>query len=196
LNDEKSGSAGRKVILAINVSLDGFADHTVAIPDDELLEFFSGLLDDTEIALFGRVTYQLMESYWPRAHEDPKATKAMLDFADKFNAIPKIVFSRSLQNAKWNNTRLVKDNMVSEVTELRRQAGKNILIDGISVFQEFMRHGLVDEYWLAVHPVVCGKGRRLFQGLSARINLKLIETRRFKSGVVVLHYLAESEIIR
>lgn len=172
------------------MSLDGFADHTVAIADDELHEFYSGLLDNTDIAIFGRVTYQLMASAWPDIHKDPTATKSILEFANKFNAIPKIVFSRTLQKAEWNNTRLVKDNMVEEVIRLKQQPGKNISIGGISVFQEFMKHGLVDEYWLEVHPVVCGKGRQLFEGLSARINLKLIEKRRFKSGVVVLHYLA------
>ncbi len=183
----------RKLILAINVSLDGFADHTVAIPDDELLEFFSGLLDDTDIELFGRVTYQLMEDYWPHAHEDPKSTKAEIDFADRFNAIPKIVFSRTLQKAEWNNTRLVKDNMVEEVMRLKQQTGKSISLGGITVAQEFMRRGLIDEYLLAIHPVVVGKGRLLFDGLSSRINLRLIDTKVFKSGVVVLHYAPDKE---
>ncbi len=100
-----------KVMLSINLSLDGFADHTVAVAaDDELHDFFSGLLDLTEVAIFGRVTYELMESYWPRAHEDPSATKGMLDFATKFNAIPKVVFSKTLKSVMWNNTRLVRVN--------------------------------------------------------------------------------------
>lgn len=178
----------RNLFLAINVSLDGFADHTVAIADDELHEFYSGLLDNTDIALFGRVTYQLMESYWPHAHRDSEATKSILDFADKFNAIPKIVFSRTLQKAGWNNTRLVRDNMVEEVTKLKQQPGKNILIGGLSICQEFMRHGLIDEYRIVVHPVIVGKGKRLFDGLNDRIALKLVDTKTFRSGVVVLHY--------
>jgi len=178
----------RKLLLAINISLDGFADHTVAIADDELHEFSSGLLDDTDIALFGRVTYQLMENYWPHAHEDPNATKAELDFSDKFNAIQKIVFSRTLQKAEWNNTRLIKDNMVEEVVKLKQQDGKAISLGGISIAQEFMRRDLIDEYWLAVQPVVAGKGRRLFENLTGKIKLKLIGTLKFKSGVLVLHY--------
>ena len=182
----------RKLSLSINVSLDGFADHTVAVAaDDELHEFFSGLLDNTDVELFGRVTYQLMENYWPRAHQDQKATKSMLDFADKFNAIPKIVFSRTLQKADWNNTRLVKDNMVDEVLKLQQQPGRNISLGGISISQEFMRRGLIDEYWLAVHPVVVGSGKRLFDHLNERINLKLVDTKVFRSGVVVLHYSVE-----
>lgn len=179
----------RRLILAINISLDGFADHTVAVAaDDEHHDFFSDLLGGTDIELFGRVTYQLMESYRPYAHEDPKATKGMLEFADKFNAIPKIVFSRTLQEAKWNNTKLMKDNMVDEVVKLNQQPGKNISIGGISVAQEFMKRGLIDEYWLVVQLVLCGEGRRLFEGVDGRTILKLVDTRRFKSGVVALHY--------
>ena len=182
-----------KLILSINMTLDGFADHTdfAAAVDDELLGFFSDLLDSTDIVLFGRVTYQLMESYWPHAHQDPKATKSMLDFADRYNAISKIVFSRTLQKAGWNNSRLVRDNMVEEVVRLKELPGKNLLLDGINISQEFMRRGLIDEYRLAVHPVVVGTGRRLFDNLNERINLRLVDTKVFKSGVVVLHYLNE-----
>lgn len=180
----------RKIVLAINVSLDGFADHTVAVAaDGELHEFFRNLLDETDIAIFGRVTYQLMADYWPHAHEDPKATRGELEFADKFNAIPKIVFSRTLEQADWNNTKLIRDNMVDEVIRLKQEPGRNISIGGISVAQEFMRRGLIDEYWLVVQPVVCGKGRRLFDGLNGEIKLRLVDTKTFKSGVVVLHYV-------
>ncbi len=179
----------RRLILSINVSLDGFADHTVAVAaDDELHNFFSTLLDTTDIELLGRVTYQLMESYWPRAHEDPNATKGMLDFADKYNAIPKIVFSRTLQRADWNNTRLVKEGMVDEVLKLKKQPGRNISLGGISISQELMKLGLVDEYWLVVQPVLVGKGKRLFDGLKEKVDLELVDTKTFKSGVVVLHY--------
>ncbi len=179
----------RKLVFSINISLDGFADHTVAVAaDDEMHDFFSNLLDETDVALFGRVTYQMIESYWPHAHEDPKATRGELEFADKFNAIPKIVFSRTLQQAGWSNTRLVKTSMLEEVLNLKKQTGKNILLGGISISQEFIRLGLVDEYWLVLHPVVVGKGRRIFNGLDNRINLKLLGSRTFQSGVVALHY--------
>jgi dihydrofolate reductase len=180
-----------RLILSINMSLDGFADHTLfaATADDELHDFFSGLLDVTDIALFGRVTYQLMEEYWPRAHEDPRATRSMLDFADKFNAIPKVVFSRTLQKAEWNNARLSTTDMVHEVASLKLRSSRNISSGGINISQQFMRLGLIDEYWLVVHPVVVGKGKRLFDGLSEKIDLKLVDTKVFKSDVVVLHYL-------
>ncbi len=116
----------------------------------------------------------------------------MLRFADKFNAIQKIVFSRTLQKAAWNNTRLVTEDMVDEVIRLKRQPGKDISLGGIGISQEFMRRGLIDEYWLAVQPVVVGNGRKLFDHLDERINLKLVDTKVFKSGVVVLHYSRES----
>lgn len=180
-----------KLILSINMSLDGFADHTIfaSTADDELHDFYSGLLDITDTVLFGRATYQLMEGYWPRAHDNPHATKSTLDFADKYNAIPKIVFSRTLQKAEWNNTRLSTTNMVDEVTNLRQRPGRYISLSGINVSQQFMRLGLIDEYWLVVHPIIAGKGKRLFDGLNEKIVLKLVDTQVFKSGVAVLHYL-------
>ena len=173
----------------MNVSLDGFADHTVAIADDELHEFASGILDNLDMVIFGRVTYQLMESYWPHAHEDTEATGSILEFADKFNAISKIVFSRTLQQVEWNNTQLNRGNAIEEVMKLKQQPGGNISIGGISICQDFMRHGLIDEYWLLVQPVIAGKGRHLFDGWSEEGSLQLADTRTFKSGVVVLHYL-------
>jgi len=180
-----------RLILSINVSLDGSADHTAftTTADDELHDFFGGLLDITDIVLFGRVTYQLMEGYWPRAHEDPRATRSMLNFANKYNAIPKIVFSRTLEKAEWNNTRLVTTNIRDEVANLKLRPGRNISLSGIDISQQFMRLGWIDEYWLVVHPVVVGKGRRLFDGLSEKIDLILVDTKVFKSGVVVLHYI-------
>jgi dihydrofolate reductase len=186
-----AGGAMGKLILSINMSLDGFADHTIfaSTADDELHDFYSGLLDITDTVLFGRATYQLMEGYWPRAHDNPHATKSTLDFADKYNAIPKIVFSRTLQKAEWNNTRLSTTNMVDEVTNLRQRPGRYISLSGINVSQQFMRLGLIDEYWLVVHPIIAGKGKRLFDGLNEKIVLKLVDTQVFKSGVAVLHYL-------
>ena len=185
-----------RLILAINMSLDGFADHTLfgATADDEVHDFFSGLLDVTDIEVFGRTTYQLMEAYWPRAHEDPRATKSMLNFADRFNAIPKVVFSRTLQKAEWNNTRIATTNMVDEVAILKLRSGGSISLGGINISQQFMKLGLIDEYWLVVHPVVAGKGKRLFDSLNEKIDLKLVDTKVFGSGVVVLHYIEKKVV--
>ncbi len=179
----------RKLIMMKNVSLDGCADHRVAVADDELHDFATKLLDSVDIELFGRVTYELMESYWPHAIEDPNATQSMIRFADKINAMPKIVFSKTLEKPKWNNTRLVRSDLVEEVATLKREVGKALSVGGISVCQELMRHGLIDEYWILVHPVIWGKGMRLFDDRTEKIELKLMDTRTFNSGVVVLHYL-------
>ncbi len=184
----------RKLVLSINVSLDGFADHTVMIADDELHEFFSGLLDNTDIALFGRVTYQLMESYWPRAHEDPKATKSMLDFADRFNAIPKIVFSKTLERSEWNKTRLVKRDVPEEIQKLKQLPGKDIVIFGSSdLTVRLIPYNVIDEYRIMVNPVVLGRGNPLFYGVSDKLNLKLINVRTFRSGNVLLYYQPERD---
>ncbi len=179
----------RKLIFSMNISLDGVADHTVAIADDELHEFATHLLETVDTVLFGRVTYQLFESYWPVAHEDPQATRSELAFADRINAIPKVVFSKTLQQAGWNNTQLVKGDAVKEVMKLKQGTGGSLSLGGISLIQTFMKLKLIDEYWLLVQPVIWGKGRRLFEGVSDRLDLKLVDSLTFKSGVVVLHYL-------
>jgi len=179
----------RKLVFSINVSLDGFADHTVAIADDELHEFFSDQFDAIDLVLFGRVTYQLMESYWPTAPKDPAATKSEMEFAKKINAMPKVVFSRTLQKVDWNNARLSNGDMVEEVLKLKQGNGKSLSIGGISAIQTFMKLKMVDEFWLLVHPVIVGRGRRLFDGVDEKLDLKLVDTKTFRSGVVVLHYL-------
>ena len=128
----------RKVILATNVSLDGFADHTAFSPDDEVLDFFTARLESLDFQLFGRTTYQLMADYWPVVHLDPKAAKSELRFAKKFNAMPKIVFSQSMQKADCNNTRLMLGNAVEEIRRLKQQPGKGLAIGGISLAQSLM----------------------------------------------------------
>ncbi len=182
----------RKLIWQVTVSLDGFADHTVVHADDELDELFEfsiNQMDEMEFLLFGRVTYQLME-VWHQTPDDPKATKKMIEFANKFNAKPKIIFSRSLQEVR-ENERLVKKDAVEEVIKLKQQSGKNLLISGLALPQEFIRQGLIDEYLLLILPTIVGKGKRLFDNLEDRKSLKLIYTNTFKSGVVVLRYSSE-----
>ncbi len=178
----------RKLIFSIHISLDGFADHTVAIADDEMHDFYAHQLDTLDTVLFGRVTYQLFESFWPLAPTDPQLTKSVVEFAYKINAIPKIVFSNTLDHAGWNNTKLVKGNMVNEVIKLKNQDGKNMSVGGISTAQALMKESLIDEFWFCVHPVIVGNGRRLFDGLNDRHDLKLVDAKTFHSGAVVLHY--------
>jgi dihydrofolate reductase len=178
--------------MAINVSIDGYADHTLAIPDDELHEFFANQLDETGIELFGRVTYEMMANFWPQVREDSEESKSTLKFADRFNAIPKVVFSSTLEKAEWNNTTLVTSDAIEYVTKLKATEGKNLFVGGIKLANSFMSKGLIDEYWLVVHPVLAGKGRRLFEVEQEKSKLRLAESRVFKSGAVVLHYVADN----
>ncbi len=188
LNEVKSPPMKRKIIFAINVTIDGFADHTAVIADDELHDFYTDLLNTVDIVLFGRKTYQLLESFWPIAYEDPGSTKSMLKFADKINSMPKIVFSNTLNEVHWNNTSLVKGNMVEEILKLKNQPGNNLSIGGLSIASHLTKLGLIDEYFFLVQPIILGTGTPLFGNLSDRVDLKLIDTKIFYSGVVAKHY--------
>ncbi len=180
----------RKVIFAMLTSLDGFFEgpnreidwHNV---DKEFNEYAIDFLNSVDALLFGRVTYQLMASYWPTAtaiENDPMV-------ADKMNSLPKIVFSRTLDKVEWRNTRLVKENIAEEVSKLKQQPGKDLAIFGSSdLALTSIQHGLIDEYRIMVNPVVLGNGKSLFKGIRERLNLKLLKTQTFASGNVLLYY--------
>lgn len=178
----------RKLVFAINITIDGFADHTEGIADDELHDFFTNFLDTIDITLMGRKTYQLMESYWPKAQEDPNATKSTIDFADKFNAMKKIVFSSTLIEVKWKNSRLASESLLKVVSDLKNQNGKNISAGSLSIANQLFNANLIDEFWFLIHPVVLGKGKKLFDGLDIKNQLRLIDIKKFDSGVVALQY--------
>jgi dihydrofolate reductase len=129
-----------------------------------------------------------MENYWPKAHEDPNATKSTIDFADKFNAMNKIIFSNTLTEVKWKNSRLASESLLKVVSDLKNQNGKNISAGSLSIADQLFNENLIDEFWFLVHPVVLGKGKKLFDGLEMKSQLQLIDTNNFSSGVVVLHY--------
>lgn len=183
----------RNVILLMHVSLDGFA----AQPNGELdwVQFDDQLVDDVgaltataDTALFGRVTYQMMEGYWPTAAESPTASKHDIEHANWLNHAPKIVFSRTLEQVDWENSRIVRDHIPEEIARLKQQPGKNLLMIGsISTVQTFMRLGLIDEYRINVNPVVLGSGIPLFAGIQDMINLQLVHATTYPSGVVGLH---------
>ncbi|HCY76782.1 MAG TPA: dihydrofolate reductase [Ignavibacteriales bacterium] len=178
----------RKLVFAINITIDGFADHTAGIADDELHDFFTDLLDTVDISLMGRKTYQLMENYWPKAYEDPKATKSIIDFADKFNAMNKIVFSNTLTEVSWKNSRLASEDLLKVVSDLKNQNGKNISAGSLSIANQLFNANLIDEFWFLIHPVVLGEGKKLFDGLDRKSQFELLDIKKFNSGVVVLHY--------
>lgn len=178
----------RKLIFAINTTIDGFADHQVMIADAELHDFHTGVLATVDAILFGRKTYQLMEEFWPVADQDPRSTDSMIRFADKINSVPKIVFSRTLDKATWEHTTLIKENAVEEVLKLKQQPGKNISVGGLNFASQLNNAGLIDEYWFLVQPIILGRGRKVFEDFVERADIKLMDTRTFGSGVVVLHY--------
>jgi dihydrofolate reductase len=184
----------RKVILSISVTLDGFFEGPNKeldwhIVDEEAKEYAKDLLNNVDTLLFGRVTYQLMADYWPAAATNSSTSKSDLEFADKMNNLPKIVFSRTLQEVKWNNSSLVKENIVEEISKMKQQSGKDMVIFGSgSIVSTFMQLGLIDEYRIIVDPVVLGNGKPLFKGIKDKHNLKLLKTKVLGSGVVILYY--------
>jgi len=183
----------RNVIFAINSTLDGCCDHTKTIADDELLEYYTHLLRDVDLLVFGRKTYQLMIPYWPDVAKSQSETKATNEFAQTFDSINKIVFSQSLDSAEGTNTRIVRTNLRDEILKLKQEQGKNILIGGVAIPSQLIELGLVDEYRFVVQPIVAGEGRRLLEGISLpeKLQFKLIESKIFKSGCVALHYMKQ-----
>jgi dihydrofolate reductase len=183
----------RNVIFAINITLDGCCDHTKQIADYEIHEYFTQLLRDVDLLVFGRKTYHLMVPYWPDIAKSQSETKAENEFAQTFVSKKKIVFSRSLDSAEDENTRIVRTNLRDEILKLKQAPGKNILIGGVDIPSQLMGLGLVDEYRFVVQPILAGEGRRLLDGvnLPERLQLKLVESKTFKSGCVALRYLKQ-----
>ena len=184
----------RKVIFAINITLDGCCDHTKMVPDEEVMEYYTRLLrDDAGLAVYGRKTYQLMVPYWPDIAKSQSETKAENEFALAFDSLNRIVFSRSLGSAEDKNTKIVRSNLRDEILKLKQEQGKNILVGGVDVPSQLMELGLIDEYRFVVMPIIAGEGRRLMEGVSLpeKLELKLVESKPFKSGCVALRYLKQ-----
>jgi dihydrofolate reductase len=178
----------RKIIAGINMTLDGFCDHTAGIADDELHQHYSELLSSAGTILYGRITYQLMESYWPTIVKNPTGNKPTDEFAVAIDKIPKIVFSHTLKNVEWETAKLAQRDLKEEVLGLKHQTGKSILVGSPSLIVTLMKLDLIDEYQFCVHPIVLGKGLPLFKNINDRINLKLIKTKTFGSGAIVLYF--------
>jgi dihydrofolate reductase len=188
----QSESKMRNVIFAINITLDGCCDHTKMTGNEEIHEYFTDLMRDVDLLVFGRKTYQLMVPYWPDIAKSQSETKATNEFAQTFDSINKIVFSQSLDSAE-GNTRIVRTNLRDEIVKLKKERGKNILIGGVDIPSQLIELGLVDEYRFVVQPIIAGEGRRLSEGITLpeRLQLKLVESKIFKSGCVALRYLKQ-----
>ncbi|MEI9921342.1 MAG: dihydrofolate reductase family protein [Bacteroidota bacterium] len=178
----------RKLIASMNMTLDGFCNHDAMIADEEIHEHYNDLLRNAGVLLYGRVTYQLMESFWPTVVKNPTGNKPMDDFGVLIDNIQKIVFSRSLKSVEWKNTTLKKEVSKEEILALKQQPGKDILVGSPSMIVELANLNLVDEFQLGVNPTILGSGLPLFKNITNRIDLKLIKTKPFKCGAVMFYH--------
>jgi dihydrofolate reductase len=181
----------RKLIAAINMTLDGFCNHTAMIADDEIHQHYNELLRNADTLIYGRTAYQLMESYWPSVVKKPTGNKAADEFAVLIDNISKIVYSRTLQQVDWKNTILKKEIIREEVIELKKSrngGSKNMIVGSPGLIVAFAQLDLIDEYQLGLQPTILGSGLPLFKNISERINLKLLKTKTFACGAVALYY--------
>jgi dihydrofolate reductase len=180
--------------MQMELTLDGFyggpkEEFDWFTLDQELWQLSFGYLSQIDTVLLGRKNYQGFASYWPTVATNPEASETDVRFSRWLDEVPKLVFSKTLQEAQWKSSRLVKDNLAEEVAKLKEQPGKDMLImNSASVAQACMRHGLLDEYWLTIHPVTLGDGLPLFKD---RVSLKLLSAKMFNSGQVFLHYATQ-----
>lgn len=182
----------RKVIYCLNMSLDGFVEDANGSldwshPDEELHRFFNEQEREFDLQLYGRRIYENMAAHWTTAHTNPSAPAHEIEYARIWQSIPKIVFSRTLQHV-GKNARLVRDHIAEEVSALKAQSGKDMVVCGAGLAASFMRLDLIDEYRPIVHPIILGGGKPMFPALNKIIGLRLIESRRFGGGAVLLHY--------
>lgn len=187
----------RKIISFIHISLDGF----VAGPngemnwikvDEEIFDHVGKRISETDTALYGRVTYEMMEGYWPEAGKAPDASKHDREHSAWYSNAHKLVLSKTLKGADLPNTTIISDNLADSINAIRQQEGTEILLFGSpTATHALIRQDLIDGYWLFVNPVVLGQGIPLFTDVKDKINLKLLTTQPFTSGVTELSYTVE-----
>ncbi|TGK10670.1 dihydrofolate reductase [Leptospira selangorensis] len=180
----------RKVIFAINITTDGCCSHMDMIPDDGLHKYFTDLLRTAGVILYGRVTYQLMVPFWPDVAREQSESEVTNEFAQVFTSLEKILFSSTLKQVEDSNTRLTTNSLANEVTSLKKQPGKDIFIGSLSLATQLSEFDLIDEYRFVVHPVIAGKGPKLFDKikLQERLLLDFFGSETLQSGIVALHY--------
>jgi dihydrofolate reductase len=180
----------RKLVYAINVSIDGCCDHTKMVPAEDLFDYYIQLIRGVGAFLYGRKTYQLMVPYWPDVAKDPSSSKSDVDFGQAFDSKKIVVFSRTLNSNDDGKTRIVRGDIREEILRLKQEPGEDILAGGVDIPSQLIQLGLVDELRIVVVPVVVGKGRRLFEEMSLPESqrLKLVESKVFESGCVALRY--------
>lgn len=184
----------RKLVLFMHVSLDGYATDSNGgldwIPyNEELEKYAEEVVAEVGSPVYGRTTYQLMESYWPTMLDNPNASKHSLDHANWLQGVQKVVISGTMDKAEWNNTMLIKDNIAEKIKELKEQAGKDLVIFGSpGAAKTLLQLGLIDEFLLTICPVVLGGGKSVFDGGGEKISLKLLTSRTLTTGIIATRY--------
>jgi len=189
----------RKIISFMHISLDGF----VAGPngemdwikvDEEIFDYIGKRISEGDTALYGRVTYQMMEGYWPTAGEQPGASKHDIEHSKWYKNVQKVVLSKTMKDATLPNTKIISDNIAGRINEIKQSASGNeeiLLFGSPTATHSLMQLNLIDGYWLFVNPIILGRGIPLFAGIKDKIKLKLLTTRQFSSGVTELNYMVE-----
>lgn len=178
----------------MHTSLDGFVatsngELNWAKVNDEVFDFVATITAQADTALYGRVTYQMMQSYWPDAANQPNATKHDVEHSAWYNKVPKVVLSKTLQQDGLDNTTVISQNLTENINQIKNREGKNILIFGSpAASHALLSENLIDEFWLFVNPVLLGQGVPLFKGITEITALSLIESKTFDCGVIALHY--------
>jgi len=184
----------RKLVLFMHTSLDGFVagingEMDWIIVDEEMFDYAGKRTNEADTALYGRVTYEMMESYWPTAAEQPGATKHDIEHSKWYNQVGKVILSKTMKGANLPGTKIISDNVSNEIIQLKQTQGRDIIIFGSpSASHSLMSDNLIDDYWLFVNPILLGQGIPLFKGINNKTELKLVKTIPFASGVVCLHY--------
>jgi dihydrofolate reductase len=184
----------RNLIFFMHTSLDGFVaglngEMNWINVDEAMFDFIATMTEQADTALYGRVTYEMMQSYWPKAGEQPNASKHDKEHSAWYNKVSKVVLSKSINDSGLHNTKIISDHLSDNINKIKQQDGKNILIFGSpGASQSLLNLGLIDEFWLFVNPIILGKGMPLFKDITGTTKLKLVESKTFASGVIALHY--------
>ena len=185
----------RNLIFFMHTSLDGFVaglngELDWAKLDDDLFDFVATMTANADTALYGRVTYEMMQSYWPKAGEQLNATKHDIEHSNWYNKVSKVVLSKTIHETGLNNTKVIGDQLSVNINKLKQQEGQNILIFGSpGASKSLLNEGLIDEFWLFVNPIILGQGMPLFKDITGTTKLKLAESKIFACGVIALHYV-------
>lgn len=189
----------RKIISFMHISLDGFVaglngEMDWIKVDDEIFDFVGQRISKTDAALYGRVTYEMMENYWPTAADQPNASKHDIEHSKWYSKAGKIVLSKTITEAGLNNTTIISDHISDRINEIKQSSGEEILLFGSpSATHSLIQQGLIDGYWLFLNPVILGQGIPLFTDIKNKINLKLLSTRSFNCGVTELNYIVDKQ---